>query len=1018
MLHTLGGLRHLGEVRQPKLLLLLSYLALEGSTPRRSLAQLFWPASPRPLSNLSVALSTIRGSLPDAVEARPDNVRAHLRTDVHALLDALEADDEARAAELYRGPFLLGAETSSMGAELEEWVLARRESIAERYRHALLRWAEASRDLQARGVEAGPGGPAVAGHRGPTGPSADDRASSPVPTDPAAAAARLADAAYRVAGAPPADADTLRWLFRLLAPAGHPTATEVLEEAAELGIELGQAPEHAGPSAPEGDAGRVDEGPRPGAAVTQPGRGDAEPHPGAAVTQPAPVQEEPRPAPPPSARGLIGREPERLEVHRLLAGGEARLVTLHGPGGIGKTSLAIQVANDLLDADDPPFPGGVAFVELEGVHDASALPFAIARALGRTSLHGQRGIEALRAVLPAERTLLVLDNLEQVEGAPNALERLLSSAPALSVLATSRELLCLREEVAFPLDGLRVPESADTEGAAAYDAVRLFRQVARRADATFELEPPLLPDVVRVCRAVGGSPLGIELAAAWVRAVPVDVLANEVEADASLLRRASASGPDRHASARASFDRSWDRLDAPHRRALASLSAFSGGFTLADAREVTRVSLAQVARLVDAALLRLGNGGRYEQHPLVARFARERLARSPARERDVLDRHAERFLSRLASRTHALRALSVGVLDGIDAEFDDLRSAWLHAVATRRADLVAGAAFPLMRYADLRARLHEGKALFAAAATAAWPAGRDGDRARGRALASLAWTRARLGDHGAAVEAAARASSLLDTLDDADGVRVARHALAISHYLAGDYGSARSAYEDLLARLADDPVYRGEVLGRLGLVAQAVGEYDHARERYLEALADYRAVGNVSGVVTQLVNLGALEMNTDAQQAAAERFEEALGLAREHGYHQVIPVLLHNLANLACKARRFAEAREMAQEALRRVVASGERGLESGMLATLGWIELEAGDLAAAEAHARRAVSVAADVGDEPAQQTARVRLGQVLLARGREGEAAALLDAAAEHPATLTWARRLARRLRQEVAG
>src|SRR5690606_37740485 len=122
-------------------------------------------------------------------------------------------------------------------------------------------------------------------------------------------------------------------------------------------------------------------------------------------------------------------------------------------------------------------------------------------------------------------------------GAAEALDELLATAPSVSVLATSRELLGIREEVAFPLDGLRVPESADTAGAAAFDAVRLFRQVARRADASFELGPAQLPSVIRICRSVGGSPLGIELAAAWVRAAPLDELALEVEADRSEERR-------------------------------------------------------------------------------------------------------------------------------------------------------------------------------------------------------------------------------------------------------------------------------------------------------------------------------------------------------------------------------------------------------------------------------------------------------------------------------------------------
>lgn len=951
MLHTLGGLRPLGEVRQPKLLLLLTYLVLEGSAPRSSLARLFWPQSPRPLSNLSVALSTLRRCLPGVVEADEDSVRANVTIDVHGLLGALADGDEALAAGLYGGPFLLGIEGRETGAELEEWVLGQRESIAERYRAALLRWAE----------QAG-------------------RANEPL------AAARLAEAAYHVAGAPPADAETLRRVYLFLVAARHPATAGVLREAEELGLAL----------ASEG--------------VPSPGKSEANER----LVQP---QAAVRPLAPPPSRGLIGREPERLELQRLLVSGDARLITLHGPGGIGKTSLATQVISDLNTAEEPPFPGGIAFVELEGVHDAGALPYAVARALGRTSLLGHRGLEALRSVLSADRTLLVLDNLEQVAGAADALDTLLALVPGLSVLATSRELLGTKEEVAFLIDGLQVPASAEVEGAGAFDAIRLFVQVARRADAAFELGPEQLPDIVRLCRSVGGSPLGIELAAAWVRAVPLSELANEVEVNVDVLRRTHTTSGHRHASARSSFERSWARLDAQHRRALAALSIFTGGFTLSAAREVGRLTLPQLARLVEAALLRVGAGGRYEQHPLVLRFARGKLSANPSREKAIQDRHAEHFLAVLASRAEDLRLLRPGALDAMDAEFENVADAWRHAVRSCRPELIAGAAFPLMRYADLRARLQEGKALFVAAAEFPWPSNEPCDRARGWALASLAWIEARLGDHRAAIAAGEEAQGILTRCHDEAGVRVAEHALASSHYRAGAYPAAQELYEALLAGASEDPTYGAELLGRLGLVAQAVGDYDRARDRYRAALSANRELKNVSGVVTQLLNMGALDMNSDAPQAAVERFQEALRLATEHGYQQVVPVLLHNLANLACKARRFVEAREQAHQALRMVVSSGERGLESGMLATLGWIEMEAGDLGAAEAHARRAVSVAEDIGDEPAQQTALVRLGQVLLARGRSGEAAELLDSAAEHSATLTWARRLAQRLREQVA-
>lgn len=284
-------------------------------------------------------------------------------------------------------------------------------------------------------------------------------------------------------------------------------------------------------------------------------------------------------------------------------------------------------------------------------------------------------------------------------------------------------------------------------------------------------------------------------------------------------------------------------------------------------------------------------------------------------------------------------------------------------------------------------------------------------RALGRCLAAAAWLTLRL---DAVAEAAAAAESALELCrrhDDAVGTRFAVQVLAAARYRAGDYAAALAGYASL-AEVDDDPQLRADALGRMGLVAQALGADADARDHYEHALAAHRALGNAGAVATQLLNLGALDLNSDAPERAEGRFEEALALARSQGYAQVIPVLLHNLANVACKAGRHEQALALAAEALELVVASGERGLESGMLATLAWIELERGDAEAAADRAERALHVAVEARDAPAEQTARVRLGQVLVARGREQAARSLLADAIDHPATLTRARRLAERL------
>ncbi len=947
MLQTLGGLAADGAGRARKPLLVLCFLVMEGTQPRRRVAELLWPDTRRPLSNLSVALSTLRRLRPGSVGSDAERVWAELDSDVHALLRALEAGDLQRARALYRGPFLHGVELRGCSPELEEWSVTTREFVAARLRAALLRAAELGA-AAARGAEA----------------------------------ASLAHEAYAVAGAPPVTAGDLPRLHALLVATGHPTAGAVAAEASELGLALVAAPPTA--AAPPG-------------------------------WSPPPL--------PTAATPLIGRDLELTEVAGLLASSGCPLLVIQGPGGIGKSRLALQVAYEHNGGDR--FPDGSAFLGMEAEPPEADPSELVARHLAIAPPGHDPPAELVDA-LRARRMLLVLDCVEHLHGIAAWADGLVAACPGLKVVLTSRRRIAAAHAWTFPLRGLPLPDpAAAPEDAVHADAVRLFVQAARRADARFVLAPEALPQVRRVCRAVEGSPLGIELAAAWVRAVPLADLADELERDLGLLGAAGGAPPAPREDLRGSFERSWAHLRTHERQALARLSVFRGGFALGAAREVAGASIPTLAALVDASLLRVSDDGRYDRHPLVQQFARERLRGEPEVEERMVRRHAQVFLGRLRSLTREGRAPGAA-LSALEPDFENVRTAWRGAVALREGALLADAALPLARVCDARARLRDGAALFGELLDGeVGPAGDpspapDGwSVALGRARLARAWMWLRLGRYREAEAEAERGAALLQDGRDVATLAWAMHTLGTAAYKDGRYPQAEELFQRMFdaAERAADATRQADALGRLALVAQARGRDEEARLRYRAALELSRVAGNPTTAVTQLLNLGALELNLGRTKEAERLFRRALTRADAVGYEQVVPILLHNLANVTCKRGEIDRARELAGEALERVRRSGERGLESGMLATMGWIELEAGRPADGEARAREALQVAHAIADEPAALTAIVRLAQVWLALGRGDRARPALEAAIGHPGTLTWARRLAERLRDGLS-
>ncbi len=340
---------------------------------------------------------------------------------------------------------------------------------------------------------------------------------------------------------------------------------------------------------------------------------------------------------------FVGRELELSEVAELMAHNECRLLSVVGPGGVGKTRLALKAAEEQLWAG--AFLDGVVFVPVEALTDASSIPAVVAGALG-LSLSGEEDARSVVLRFLAEKhLLLVLDNFEHVLEGTSFIQELSLNSPRLKLLATSRERLNVEGEWVFEVEGLAFPEESMTlERARYFDAVQLFVERAKRAQPGFSLTPETLPVVMRISQLVDGMLLALELAASWLRALPVGDIVKELESSIDLLESPARDVPERHRSVRAVFDHSWSLLSEREKEALRRLSVFRGGFRREAAAVVAGATLLVLARLVDKSFLSMSPEGRYDRHPLLSQYTLEKLADLPQEREEVEQKHGSYYL--------------------------------------------------------------------------------------------------------------------------------------------------------------------------------------------------------------------------------------------------------------------------------------------------------------------------------------------------------------------------------------
>ncbi len=706
----------------------------------------------------------------------------------------------------------------------------------------------------------------------------------------------------------------------------------------------------------------------------------------------------------------------------MLRRADVRLVSLTGPGGTGKTRLALQIGVEMLDE----LADGVISVELAPLNDPSLVPSTIGRTLGVAESAGKPILEVVKEYLHDKRLLLVLDNFEQVAEAAPTVDALMRSATHLKILVTSRVGLNLYGEHTFPVPPLSLPDMKHLPPVermtSQYEAVRLFIERAQAVKPDFVVTNDNAHAVAEICVRLDGLPLAIELAAARTRLFSPQALLSRLSSRLKMLTGGASNLPKRQQTLRGTIEWSYDLLPEGEKQLFWRMAVFQGGGTLEALEEVCnhdgslQIDVVDcVGSIMQKSLLeqREGRDGepRLWMLETIHEYAREKLKESG--EAEPLQREHALYFMRLgeAIEPHLTGKKQREWLDRLEDEYDNVRIAlaWAEEQAEAEGGNKEGAdtglrtAGAIWRFWMVRGLFTEGREHLerlerAISTPEAAGQGRSSSTLRGRAKALngagyLAW---RQGDYSSARPLLEAALVLGSEAGDKQSMSLALNALGNVAHDQGDYTAARALYEESLAlrRELGDKWGIAASLNNLGLIAKEQGDYTAARALHEESLPLFKEIGDEGGMAQSLHNFGSVAKEQGDYTAARALYEESLALCRELGDKWGIAACLNSLGLIAKEQGDYTAARALHEESLSLFKEIRAKGAITASLNALGNVAKEQGDYSGARALYKESLALRWELGDKWGIAACLVGLGGVAVGVGQVERGAKLLGA------------------------
>jgi predicted ATPase/serine/threonine protein kinase len=708
---------------------------------------------------------------------------------------------------------------------------------------------------------------------------------------------------------------------------------------------------------------------------------------------------------------LIGRDTDIRVAEELLAKEHVRLLTLTGPGGIGKTRLALEVARNLLGE----FRDGVFLVPLAAITESDLVTSEIADVIGVKETASHRLFDELKEYLRNKETLLVLDNVEQVLAAASSISELLTACHRLKIIVTSRVLLRLTNENEFgvpPLGSPALRRPSSIEELLQYPAVALFVERAQAARAGFSITLESANAIAEICNRLDGLPLAIELAAARVKLLSPGAMLDRLEHRLKLLTGGAKDLPLRQQTMRGAIAWSYDLLKEREQKLFRSLSVFPGGFSLPTAeafcRKLSGVNsdavdsdvLDGVSSLLDNSLIR--TKGTREDEPrfgmmeTIREFGLDCLANSGEAEA-TLNAHTQLFLELAERSEQELRGpMQARWLDRLEEDLDNFRQAMTRSKEIGNIGIALRLASSLLRFWEVRGRLSEARRWLeeplALAVGAQVPS-----PLRAKALNAAGVLARNQADYGRGVDRVKEALRLFQQLGDKQGIACSLNTLGLIAYDQSAYDEAASLLQQALTFYRDlnDEYGIASCLNHLAILAQNRGDYQRATTFQEESVAIRRSLGDQLGLASSLNNLGVVALDHNDYRRAASLFQESLSLFRTIEDSLGIASSLTNLGEMAQYQGDYEQARLRYLEALDLFREVGDKREVATLLGNLGDVARCQGDYQRATALYAESLDLRHQVGEKASIAFSLEGLAHVARAELQMERAARLFGAA-----------------------